>query len=145
MPKLSDHISRPRRGAPLLQVAALPWRDGEAGAEVLLVTDGAGGGFVIPKGWPKRNRTDAEAAALEAVEEAGAVGEIAPQPIGKFFYWKELAAGRVRIEAAVYPLRVQRLRAHWKAEGATERVWVPAGEAAEMVRDPDLAALIEAL
>ncbi|AWB50641.1 NUDIX hydrolase (plasmid) [Gemmobacter aquarius] len=111
----------------------------------MLVSDAAGGGFAIPMGWPKRNRTDAEAAALEAAEEAGAVGEVAPQPIGKFFYWKELAVGRVRIEAAVYPLRVQRLRARWKAEGATERVWVPAGEAAELVRDPDLAALIEGL
>ncbi len=123
----------------------MPWREGEAGAEVLLVSDAAGGGFAIPMGWPTRNRTDAEAAALEAAEEAGAVGEIAPQPIGKFFYWRELAAGRVRIEAAVYPLRVQRLRARWKAEGATGRVWVPAGEAAELVRDPDLAALIEGL
>lgn len=145
MPKPSDHISRPRRGAPLLQVAALPWRDGERGAEILLVSDVAGGGFAIPKGWPKRNRTDAQAAALEAVEEAGAIGEIARQPIGKLFYWKELAAGRVRIEAAVYPLRVQRLRSRWKDKEASERVWVPAREAAEMVRDPDLAALIEAL
>lgn len=145
MPKLSDHISRPRRGAALLQVAALPWREGPKGAEVLLVADSAGGGFAIPKGWPKRNRTDAQAAALEAVEEAGAIGEIARQPIGKLFYWKELAAGRVRIEAAVYPLRVQRLRSRWKDKEASERVWVPAREAAEMVRDPDLAALIEAL
>lgn len=145
MPKISDQISRPRRGAPLLQVAVLPWREGVKGAEVLLVADKAGGGFAIPKGWPKRNRTDAQAAALEAVTEAGAIGEVSPEPIGKLFYWKELTAGRVRIEAEVYPLRVQRLRAHWKAEAECERVWVPAGEAAEMVRDPALAALIEGL
>lgn len=145
MPKLSDHISRPRRGAALLQVAALPWREGPKGAEVLLVADSAGGGFAIPKGWPKRNRTDAQAAALEADQEAGAIGEIAPQPIGKLFYWKELTAGRVRIEAAVYPLKVQRLRTRRRAGKGADRVWMPAGEAAEVVRDPDLAALIEGL
>ncbi len=142
MPKLSDHISRSRRGAPLRQVAALPWREGVDGAEVLLVPDGSGGGFAIPKGWPKRNRTDAEAAALEAAQEVGALGDIAPLPIGKLFYWKELAAGRVRVEAEVYPLRVRRLRCPRGEGGGVERVWVRAGEAAELVRDADLVALI---
>ena len=89
--------------------------------------------------------TDAEAAAFEAAAELGAVGEIAPKPIGKLLYWKELAAGRVRVEAEVYPLLVRRLRPHWKAERQAGRVWLPAGEAAERVQDPALAALIGAL
>lgn len=111
----------------------------------MLVCDRARGGFAIPKGWPKRNRTDAQAAALEAVQEAGVIGEVGPFPIGKLFYWKELATGCVPIEAEVYPLRVQRLRARWKAERDCERVWVPVGKAAQLVDDADLAALIEGL
>lgn len=113
--------------------------------DAVAVLVNGGGGYGIRKGWPKRNRTDAEAAALEAVAETGAVGEVGGRPIGKLMYWKELSAGRVRVEAEVYPLRVEKLRLHWKEEGAVRRVWVPAGEAAEMVKDAALAALIEGL
>ena len=37
-----------------LQYAALPWRDGSAGREVLLVTSRDTGRWVVPKGWPKK-------------------------------------------------------------------------------------------
>ncbi|HLL59899.1 MAG TPA: NUDIX domain-containing protein, partial [Allosphingosinicella sp.] len=63
-------VVRPRRGP--LQVAALPYRRGADGSvEVLLVTTRGTGRWMVPKGWPMRGKSHAEAAAQEAFEEAG--------------------------------------------------------------------------
>ena len=62
---------------PRLQVAALCWRRSGKGLRVLLITSRDTGRWVIPKGWPMRQRTEAEAAAREAYEEAGVRGIVA--------------------------------------------------------------------
>ncbi|MGZ3314689.1 MAG: hypothetical protein ACXU8Q_10990 [Caulobacteraceae bacterium] len=52
-----------------VQYATLPWRRGADGAiKVLLVTSRETRRWVIPKGWPMRTLTPAEAAAREAYE-----------------------------------------------------------------------------
>ena len=54
-----------------LQVAALCHRRTKAGQkEVLLVTSRGTGRWILPKGWPMRGKSDAQAAAQEAWEEA---------------------------------------------------------------------------
>ncbi len=68
----------------LAQVAALPVQTASDGStEVLLVTTRDTGRWVIPKGWPMRGKRDHEAAAIEAMEEAGAVGTIDKKPFGR--------------------------------------------------------------
>ena len=52
------------------QVAALPWRRGADGIEILLVTSRETRRWVTPKGGRMAGRTDAQSAALEALEEA---------------------------------------------------------------------------
>mgnify|MGYP000604135431 CR=1 FL=1 len=55
------------------QVAALCWR---AGPQVLLITSLTTRRWIIPKGWRADGMTPADAAAREALEEAGVTGKI---------------------------------------------------------------------
>ncbi len=59
-----------------IQYAALPYRQMGRRLEILLITSRETRRWVIPKGWPMNGLTPQEAAATEAVEEAGIEGEI---------------------------------------------------------------------
>ena len=56
------------------QVAALPDKGKPGSYNVLLVTSREPHRWIIPKGWPMKGRKDHEAAAQEALEEAGVEG-----------------------------------------------------------------------
>jgi len=58
---------------PRTQLAALPWRRTGEQLEVLMITSRLSRHWLIPKGWPMKGKTDAEAAAREAYEEAGII------------------------------------------------------------------------
>ena len=79
---------------PHLQVAALCWRRSGKGLKILLITSRDTGRWVIPKGWPMRNRSNAQAAAREAYEEAGLRGDVSERSVGIYTYLKALATGR---------------------------------------------------
>src|SRR5258708_38760856 len=60
-----------------VQYAALPYRRrGNVRTEVMLVTSLRRGRWIIPKGWPMKRRAPHASAALEALEEAGVVGQV---------------------------------------------------------------------
>ena len=83
--KIKKLGKRARRGKPIAQVAALPYRRAADGdAEILLLTSRQTGRFILPKGWPMKGRRDCEAAAQEAGEEAGVVGTLHEQSVGSF-------------------------------------------------------------
>lgn len=126
-----------------LQVAALPWRMGSAGIEVMLVTSRETRRWVLPKGWREKQETNSQAAAREAAEEAGVTGSIAGIEIGRYFYSKRLRNGMEwRCEVLVYPLEVDREAAKWPERRKRTRHWFPAHEAARLVDERDLAELI---
>jgi 8-oxo-dGTP pyrophosphatase MutT (NUDIX family) len=128
-----------------LQVAALPWRLGQSGVEILLITSRDTGRWVLPKGWPEAREPLSEAAAREAGEEAGLIGAISHIEAGRYFYAKALASGQeVPCEVLVYPLHVADLASKWKERHERERRWFAAGEAARMVAEPDLGQIIAA-
>ena len=82
---------------------------------------------------------------VQALEEAGVRGE-AGEPIGRYAYDKVLKDGAVRrLEVEVYPLAVREELADWKESGERTRRWFAPDEAARLVAEPDLAALIAAL
>jgi len=81
----------PRTGpAERRQVAALRWRRGAAGIEILVVTSRETRCWMTPKGGRMAGKTDAESAAQEALEEAGIEGVTTAEPIGTFRYLKVL-------------------------------------------------------
>ncbi|HEX7240155.1 MAG TPA: NUDIX hydrolase [Longimicrobiaceae bacterium] len=133
---------RGRGGGAWRQVGALVWRRGET-LEVLLVTSRESHRWIIPKGWPMRGRAPHEAAAQEALEEAGVTGRIEPRALGTYEYRKRLKDGSIRrCVVTVYPLEAQEERSRWRERGQRKRRWFPAEEAASRVREPEMAAII---
>ena len=125
------------------QVAALPWRRGDTGIEILLVTSRETRRWVTPKGGRMAGKTDAEAAAQEALEEAGVEGVVAGTPLGTFRYLKVLKRRAPRwCVVALYGLEVTAVHRAWEEQAERERVWLSRDEAAERVDEPDLKALI---
>ncbi len=125
------------------QVAALPWRIGDAGVEVLLITSRETRRWVTPKGGRMTGRTDAEAAAQEALEEAGVEGVVDERPLGQFRYLKTLKRRAAKwLLVDVYGLRVTAEHDDWKERSERERVWLSREEAARRVDEPELKALI---
>ena len=141
------HAGRAAAGwrRPRLQVGALCWRLSGKGLRVLLITSRETGRWVIPKGWPMKKRTDWEAAAREAWEEAGVEGEVSPVPIGLYTYRKVLPGG-VWIPCAVrvFPLRVVSMRREYPETNLRSNRWFSPRKAARRVAEPELAALIRA-
>ena len=127
------------------QVAALPVRTADDGLEVLLITSRETHRWVIPKGWPMRDRKDYQAAAREAFEEAGISGRIRKRPLGAYTYQKRLV-GRVEpCRVMVYVLEVAKERVRWPERDQRTRQWFKPGEAADNVDEPRLAAMIRSL
>jgi 8-oxo-dGTP pyrophosphatase MutT (NUDIX family) len=127
------------------QVAALPWREGDEGRQILMITSRETRRWVIPKGGRMRGKTDPQAAAIEAMEEAGVQGKVEETPLGAFRYAKRLKNGEDRAcVVAVYPLRVLIQLGAWPEAHQRERRWMTPDEAAASVDEPDLARLISA-
>lgn len=126
-----------------LQYAALCWREGEAGHEVLLITSRDTGRWVIPKGWPIAGLSPEEAAAREAWEEAGVTGVVSPVDLGRYGYLKDMAnETAVPCAVSVYTLEVRNLTKKFPERAERRRQWFGPEEAASLVREPDLAAMI---
>jgi 8-oxo-dGTP pyrophosphatase MutT (NUDIX family) len=125
------------------QAAALPWRRGPEGVEVLLVTSRETRRWVIPKGWPIKGLKSPQTAAREAYEEAGVEGEVAKKKLGVFHYDKRLRSGRVqKVRVAVYPLKVETEREDWPEASQREKRWTTTAVAAALVTEPELAELL---
>jgi 8-oxo-dGTP pyrophosphatase MutT (NUDIX family) len=125
------------------QVAALPWRHGERGVEVMMITSRETRRWVIPKGGRMVGKTDPEAAAQEAYEEAGVQGDTLETPVGHFRYAKRLKSGATQAcIVAVYPLEVLIQSGAWPEDLQRERRWMSQDEAADAVHEADLAELI---
>ena len=80
---------------------------------------------------------------VKAMEEAGVKGDVDTQSIGVFRYAKGLKDGGVRqCVVSVYPLEVLIQMGAWPEAHQRERRWMSLSEAADLVHEPDLAALI---
>src|SRR5437868_322307 len=103
------------------QVAALPLRRVRGSLEVLLVSSRETGRWVIPKGWPSKRLSDADAAAREAKQEAGVTGKIGAVPIGSYRYRKTMGAEVRFIDVVVYTLWVKKQRKRWREKNERTR------------------------
>jgi len=128
---------------PALQVGALPWRQADDGpVGILLVTARGSGRWIIPKGWPMRGRSLAEASAQEAYEEAGIRGIVGAE-LGRYRYEKDRSLLRPLLcEVAVHSLKVEEEYAAWPENRQRRRKGFELRAAANAVRATDLARLI---
>jgi 8-oxo-dGTP pyrophosphatase MutT (NUDIX family) len=121
------------------QAAAVPFRtSAEGDLEVLLIRRRQGGAWGIPKGLIDPGHTAPEAAAIEALEEAGVEGELLQESLGTFEYAK--FGGTCRVE--VFGLRVTRVHERYEEERLRERRWFPVARAARAAKRPAVGALI---
>ncbi len=132
---------------PRLQVAALCYRRTGGEKEVLLVTSRGTGRWIIPKGWPMPGTDSAGAALQEAWEEAGVRSEETPrEAIGSYTYEKIRDEGwGIPVETLVFPVAVDELAEDFPEASERRRKWVSPDEAANMVREPELQAILRGL
>ncbi len=131
---------------PYLQAAALCTREKNGTLEVLLICSLGTGRWVLPKGWPMKGRSLAQAALREAWEEAGVRGKVSEKPFGRYTYQKIKEGGLPLLtEVKVFRVQVDELADDYPERRRRKREWVPARQAAEMVDEPELRALLGAL
>ncbi len=131
-----------------IQFAALCYRGSSATGdlEVLLITSRDTGRWVIPKGWPMEGRMAYEAAAREAFEEAGVIGDAEEEPLGTYHYQKRLDNGmHTECHVQVHAIKVAKLEDEFPERNQRTREWVVPDVAAERVREPALSDLIRSL
>jgi len=143
---MRGEFARQPSGKLPVQTAALPWRSTESGApEILLITSRDSGRWMLPKGQPMRGKTLAQAAAIEAMEEAGVEGRVKERPIGSFEHLKtHWLFGATRYRVLVHELEVERILETWPEQNERKRQWVPAAEAANLVQSKQLAKVLRA-
>ncbi|MEI6559355.1 MAG: NUDIX hydrolase [Rhodospirillaceae bacterium] len=124
------------------QYAALPYTVIDGVPRILLVTSRDTGRWIVPKGWPEKKTRPCDQAAREAYEEAGALGRVTRKPVGSYRYEKHLRKRTVTCLVDVYLLRVERELEDWPERAQRSRRWVSPDEAALMVDDAGLGALL---
>lgn len=133
-------LKRPLR----VQVAALCYKDTAEGKKVLLITSRDTGRWILPKGWPIEGKDGPGSALQEAWEEAGvSEADIADEPMGHYRYEKGLDNGTsIPVNTQVYVTRVHDLEKVYPEVDERKRAWFSPQEAANLVDEPDLKALL---
>lgn len=128
------------------QIAALPLRWNGNKVEVLMITSRDTGRWIVPKGWTMKDKKPWAAAAIEAMEEAGAEGHISREVFGTYKYRKMLDDGQKQpCVVRVYPMIVDNLKSRWKEKDERTRKWFPLPKAASLVEEPELSAMMKSL
>jgi len=111
--------------------------------EILLITSRGTGRWIVPKGWPITGLSVAESAQQEAWEEAGVTGRMNEQCLGLYSYTKYSEdGGELPCVAMVYSMQVKTIAAEFPEAEERSRRWVGRKKAANLVDEPELAALL---
>jgi ADP-ribose pyrophosphatase YjhB (NUDIX family) len=128
----------------LRQVGALPLLVNASGrVEVFLVTARGSGRWIIPKGNLIPGLAPHEAAAQEALEEAGLVGVAEPHCIGTFEFSRRRRGRDTTCLVHVYPLMVKLQLRKWAEAGQRSVLRCNLETAVSLVGSASLAFLIE--
>lgn len=124
-----------------LQSGVLPYRIQDEKLEILLVTSRNKKKWIIPKGIIESGMKAYESAALEALEEAGIIGEVSQDPLGSYKVkkWDGLC------EVLVYPMKVENETKQWLEDSFRERKWFPVDEAIKVIERGKIKKLIKKL
>ena len=141
---LQPPLRPPRAGkaAPRRQIAVLPWRKRKGEVEICVVTSRGTRRWILPKGWPIPGRSAAAAAKVEAWEEAGLRGSVAPMPLGHYRYIKQTETADIPVVATLYGMRVTGMARNYPERGQRKRKWLSPKKAAARLTEPDLAQIV---
>jgi 8-oxo-dGTP pyrophosphatase MutT (NUDIX family) len=121
------------------QAAAIPFRRNGNSVSLCLITAAASQSWGIPKGTIERGRSSEDTALQEAWQEAGLRGRILGESLGSYEYEK---AG-VLLTVAVYLMEVEIEAKHWEEQELRRRRWVPARDAARILKTHPAWSLVE--
>ncbi|XP_074555941.1 nudix hydrolase 16, mitochondrial-like [Curcuma longa] len=111
----------------------------DKGVEVLMINSPSGPGLLFPKGGWENDETVEEAAAREALEEAGVRGNIVSF-LGDYFFKSKTLQDEFSPEglckAAVFAMQVAEELESWPEQSTRNRSWVTLSEAMEQCRHP---------
>lgn len=128
------------------QVGALALRRTATGEpRVLLVTSRDTKRWVIPKGWPWHDTPDHIAAANEAREEAGIIGDTEAQEFGAYRYMKRRKHDVVPVIVSVFLMTVSEELDTWPEAHQRQRTWFSLDDAIAAVQEEELRDLIRLL
>jgi 8-oxo-dGTP pyrophosphatase MutT (NUDIX family) len=123
------------------QAGALCLRVLENGSrEVLLVGSRRNGRWGLPKGHIDKGEASHVAAAREAYEEAGVLGEVSEYIVGSFVYSKDSSSSRYRV--IVHMLAVMTVEEIYPETGLRAREWFTLEDAASVVGHDGLRELL---
>ena len=116
------------------QSGVIPYRIMDGKMEVMLITSSGSKRWVIPKGLIEPNMTPEDSAAKEAWEEAGVLGQVFPNLMGIYEYYKSGCTWQVD----VFLLQVETVLDNWPEAYKRKRQWVSIPKAIKRVDEPDL-------
>ncbi len=109
----------------------------------MLITSRGTRRWVIPKGNPIAGLAPHEAAAHEALEEAGVTGTACAAAIGEYRYFKRRKNGTMReVTVTVFPLAFGDQLDDWLEQDERDTRWFDLADAAMAVDEPDLQRLL---
>lgn len=126
------------------QAGALAWMPDEPDLRFWIVTSRRTGRWVLPKGGVDPGMTPWDAAAQEALEEAGLHGQTAPEPVGLYRIPKIRPPLIWTVEVTLFPMRVERVERTWLEQNQRERRLVSAADAHDYIAEPEILRLIRA-
>jgi len=124
------------------QFAALCYRKKDGKLQVCLVTSRKSGRWILPKGWPMHGATPAEAAAIEAWEEAGITGKPIERCLGVFSAVKPLGPEQAPVVVMVYPVKITKEHEKWPEQKQRRRKWMNPKKAAKRLTEPELRRIV---
>jgi 8-oxo-dGTP pyrophosphatase MutT (NUDIX family) len=133
-----EEILLPPVGGVIPEAGVIPYRIGEKGLEVLLISTSSGKNLTIPKGMVDPGFSETETLVQEAHEEAGIRGLLSPQPLGlyRFEKWRRIC------EVRVFAMQVTEFSENWPESGMRCRIWTNPERAEEVVKHKELGELI---
>ena len=120
------------------QSGVIPYRIMDGQIEVMLITSSGGKRWVIPKGLIEPDMTPEDSAAKEAWEEAGVLGQVFPDLMGTYEYYKSGCTWQVD----VFLLQVETVMENWPEAYKRKRQWVSIPKAIKRVDEPELKLII---
>ena len=124
------------------QAGALAWSQQDGIRRFWIVTSRRTQRWVLPKGGIDDGMTPPEAAAQEAFEEAGVIAEPKPDPIGHYNVAKIRPPLIWTVRVSLYAMQVEQVLDDWKEKNQRTRRLVTVEEAADLIAEPEIAALI---
>jgi len=120
------------------QIGALPYLICRGVPHLVIITNSAQSRWIVPKGHPEPGMSRQEVAIMEAMEEAGVIGNCVHR-----FHGTCHRKGDHPLH--IYPLKVTTVLKKWPEMEFRKREVLPVQKALKMISDPELSACIQRL